>query len=305
MIMTGLFPSFLYNIYGDCMIELYLLEQLDAFARNGTLSKAAEELHITQPALTRSMKKLEEEKGYSLFNREGRKITLNEGGRIVAQYAERILSEEKEMDHALDQWQRSMHTVTIGSCAPMPIARLMPSLQIQFPDKAIVTVTAENDKTLIDRLKARDMMVAILHEKPDISGLFCQRYIHENICIFVKKDHPLAKKKSVTLKELSDYSILVSRHIGFWLPLCQKVLPDSLFIQDTIDALDELAESSNTPMFNSDAMIQDGYESGDRIAIPIEDECMHAVYYCACLEENKNTLRTLFNAVRSEAVKDI
>ena len=38
------------------MIELYLLEQLDAFARNGTLIRASEELHISQPALSRSMK---------------------------------------------------------------------------------------------------------------------------------------------------------------------------------------------------------------------------------------------------------
>ena len=42
------------------MLEIYLLEQLEAFARCGTLSAAAEELHLSQPALTRSMKKLEE-----------------------------------------------------------------------------------------------------------------------------------------------------------------------------------------------------------------------------------------------------
>lgn len=52
------------------MVETFLLEQLIAFAKYGTLSKAAEELHITQPALSRSMKKLENEFGVSLFDRE-------------------------------------------------------------------------------------------------------------------------------------------------------------------------------------------------------------------------------------------
>ena len=52
------------------MIDIFLLEQLDAFARTGTLSRAAEELHITQPALSRNMKKLEATLGVSLFNRK-------------------------------------------------------------------------------------------------------------------------------------------------------------------------------------------------------------------------------------------
>ena len=51
------------------MIEIHLLEQLDAFAEYGTLSEAAEKLHTSQPALTRSMKKLESELGVTLFIR--------------------------------------------------------------------------------------------------------------------------------------------------------------------------------------------------------------------------------------------
>ena len=58
------------------MIELYLLEQIDAFARFGTLSEAARTLHISQPALTRSMRKVEELMGIPLFHRDKRKLTF-------------------------------------------------------------------------------------------------------------------------------------------------------------------------------------------------------------------------------------
>ena len=79
------------------MIEIFLLEQFVAFAKNGTLSRAAMDLHISQPALSRSMKKLEDEFGVSLFNREKSKITLNDTGKIAAQYAEKVLEADREM----------------------------------------------------------------------------------------------------------------------------------------------------------------------------------------------------------------
>ena len=63
------------------MLDLEELRQLAAFARWGTLSRAAEELHISQPTLSRTMQSLEEEFGVSLFIREKNKIELNETGR--------------------------------------------------------------------------------------------------------------------------------------------------------------------------------------------------------------------------------
>ena len=68
------------------MIEIRLLEQLAAFAEYGTLSMAAEKLHTSQPALTRSMKKLEDELGIDLFIRSKNHLELNETGRKAAEY---------------------------------------------------------------------------------------------------------------------------------------------------------------------------------------------------------------------------
>lgn len=76
-------------------MEMFLLEQFVAFAKNGTLTKAAEELHISQPALSRSMKKIEEELGVSLFERHGNRIELNETGKVAAEYAQRVLEAER------------------------------------------------------------------------------------------------------------------------------------------------------------------------------------------------------------------
>ena len=65
------------------MIELYVLRQFAAFAEAGTLSEAAEVLHLSQPALSRNMKKLEEDLGVILFERKKNKLELNQNGFYV------------------------------------------------------------------------------------------------------------------------------------------------------------------------------------------------------------------------------
>ena len=73
------------------MIELYQLEHLLAVARYGTLSRAAEELHTSQPVLSRTMQKLEEELQVRLFDRQKNKLTLNKNGEVAVQCAEKVM----------------------------------------------------------------------------------------------------------------------------------------------------------------------------------------------------------------------
>ena len=99
-------------------MELYQLKQITAIYRYGTISKAAEELHLSQPALSRSMQKLEEELQVPLFIRQKNKIEFNENGEMAVRYAEKILDQLKTMIVQIRQLDRSRHTISVGSCAP-------------------------------------------------------------------------------------------------------------------------------------------------------------------------------------------
>lgn len=79
------------------MIEIHLFEQLVAFASCGTLSAAADQLHISQPALSRSMQRLEDELGIKLFDRHKSRITLNDNGELAVRYARNLLLQETTM----------------------------------------------------------------------------------------------------------------------------------------------------------------------------------------------------------------
>lgn len=79
------------------MFELTQLEQLIAFSECETLSKTAEILLISQPALSRSMQKLESDIGVTLFDRTKNKISLNDNGHMAVEYAKQIISDSHNM----------------------------------------------------------------------------------------------------------------------------------------------------------------------------------------------------------------
>ena len=96
------------------MIEIYLLEQLDAFARHGTLSAAAQAL------------------GVALFIRSKNHLALNETGRRAAQYARHVLTADQDFEDKVKAYDRSLHTLSIGFCAPVPQIVLTPIINSIF-----------------------------------------------------------------------------------------------------------------------------------------------------------------------------
>ncbi|MCC8127940.1 MAG: LysR family transcriptional regulator [Clostridiales bacterium] len=100
------------------MLNLYELQQLAAFARYGTLSKAAEELHISQPTLTRTMHHLEEEFGVSLFVHRKNRLSLNETGMKAVEYANTLLSGAEDAVTQVRRFDQSLHTILVESCTP-------------------------------------------------------------------------------------------------------------------------------------------------------------------------------------------
>ncbi len=102
------------------MIEFEQLIHLIAFDEYKTLSRAAKELHISQPVLTRSMQKLEETLDLTLFERTKNRMYLNATGLLAVELAKRIISDTKSMKTQLREFNRKQHTISIGTCAPAP-----------------------------------------------------------------------------------------------------------------------------------------------------------------------------------------
>ena len=285
------------------MIEIYLLEQLAAFARHGTLLAAADELHISQPALSRSMKKLEEQLGVSLFHRENSKISLNETGKLAAEYAEKVLAADRDMIDRVLSFDRQLRTVSVGTCTPFPMWEVMPILQERMIGMAITSEIAPDDR-LISGLKSKLYQLVILHQPPEDKELFCQRFLEERLYVTLPQNHPLAKRESLRFADLAGNSILVSGNIDFWMELCKRhIAPSHLLVQNSVEAMGELVEASSLPFFNSDRMMERGYDHPERVSLPLEDDDARAVYYIACLSQDKKRFGSVFSAVREAVLR--
>ena len=148
------------------MIELYELRQFAAFADCGTLSEAAEILHLSQPALSRSMKKIEEEIGVSLFIRRKNRLELNENGAYVVELAKKVLADADALAGKAQAFDRKNRTISLGICAPAPSWVLTPLLSSLYPGKMLQTEIAE-ENALLSGLENGNYQLIALTRLPD------------------------------------------------------------------------------------------------------------------------------------------
>lgn len=275
-------------------MELFDLEQLAAFADCGTLSAAAEKLHLSQPTLTKTMKRLEEEFEVSLFIRSKNKLTLNENGKLAAQKAHKILADTKEMVQLIRSIDRERHTISIGSCAPVPAFTLAQRIATLYSDMTVTSELKSNDE-LIKGLQTEKYHLAVLPYKPGEKDYIIKEYGTETLYFVLPKSHRFAKKASISLNEMDGENILLFSNIGFWHDLVRAHMPHSRFlIQTQRYDFNELTRSSILPYFGTDATLRFSDIPEDRVVIPIKDNEATITYYAVYLRSKIEYFKEVF-----------
>ena len=272
------------------MIETYLLEALCAFHDCGTLSAAAEYLHISQPALSRSMQKLEDLLGVSLFERTRNRIVLNETGKMASAMAARILESQEDMITAVRNYDSSLHTVSAGYCTPGPMMEIPLHLTQIYP-KMKVSSEMENEADLLKGLRTGKYGFVILSHAYEDDDAVCIPCGTESLYFSLIPAHPavLFKDQGLTFSQMNGETFVMVSEIGVWHDLTMNMMPDSKFVlQDSLEALSAVVNASTLPAFASDLTIRlfRSNENSGRIFIPITDPEAVLHYHCAILKKN-------------------
>ncbi len=275
------------------MLELEQLLHLVTFYEEETLSKAAQKLHISQPVLTRSMQKLEEELDISLFERTKNRISFNENGEYAVKLAHRILQDTYDFKNQLKSFDKSHHTISIGACAPAPSLELSQKISQIFPDKTISQEIKDMDK-LIEGLKDHTYTLIIMPYDSEDNMINAIPFMEEQLYFSLPLNHRYANKQSLSLKDMDGERMLLMSNIGFWHDMHKRTMPHTKFlIQQDRSIFFDLIELSTLPSFCSDYMMNLEGRRENRKIIPISDQDAHATFYCWYLKENEEKLKSL------------
>ena len=277
-------------------MELEQLRQLDAIERNGTLSAAAEELHSTQPSLSRSMAKLEADLGVALFDRTRNRARINDAGKLAVEYARAVLAEERRMRDAFDAHAKRRRTVRVESVAPAPNWRLAELVADRLPGALIETNLAHEDDTRAHLLD-RSCDLAITLKPVQLPTVRSATLMIEDLFLAVPGGHALAKRANVSFADMDGESFLVLEHIGFWMGIVEKRLPNSqLITQKDSNVFQQLLRSTDLLAFTTDAATNNVQELG-RTAIPITDADAHATFFLNVLADAPDRAIAVFDLV--------
>lgn len=266
-----------------------------AFVTLGTLSEVAAQYHISQPTITRVMKKVESEFGVSLFERTKNSISPNENGKLAASEIALLIKQWDEMMQRVRAHDRANHTISIGSGAAVQLPNLIRKLSESHPTATISTELKTPD-ILIDGLNQNTYQLIVLPYNPDNPDWVSTKIGEEHLMFNLPRTHHFAKRKSLTLAEMNGENMLLFSEIGFWAELVKKHMPDSRFlVQNERYTFQELITSSILPCFATD-LTNASYDLEDknRICVPITDAAVNVTYYLVCKKEKKKFFASFF-----------
>lgn len=196
------------------MIKNATFRQLAAFhavARLGSVSRAAGELHLTQPAVSIQLKLLEESAGAPLLEREGRGVRLSAAGEVMAGYAARILDLWREAGDEMAA-QRGQFSGTLRVGAVTTAEYLLPPLLVAFaaahPHVKVKLLVGNRDE-IVGMLGAQDVDIAIMGRPPAELKTTAVAFAKHPMAFLASPRHPLMGRRDLTLADLHGANLLV------------------------------------------------------------------------------------------------
>lgn len=191
------------------------LRQLRAFlavAKSRHFRRAASQLHLTQPAVSRHIAELEAALGVRLFDRNTREVVPTEAGRYLQHAVERVLDElEGVLAHVHSEGERRRGTVRVAA-GPTPSAELMPhciaACARDWPELTLLLLDRSQTQVL-ESVRNSEVDFGVAIDPPESGEFEHETIMHDPFVLVCRRDHPLAKLQRVLWKRLQDEPLVL------------------------------------------------------------------------------------------------
>lgn len=187
-------------------LNLHLLEQFVALARTKNFTRAADELHLSQSALSRAIQKLEDQLGSPLFERKPREVVLTDLGELLLERARKILQLMEDTLSELSEAGRRgrIRLGAIPTIAPYFLPGLLSHFARRHPDIQVI-VQEDTTDNLIRCCSHGEIDLAILAQPVITRHLEVEPLFEEELLLVVPVAHPLATAKSVKIEAMESF----------------------------------------------------------------------------------------------------
>ena len=276
------------------MIESYLIEYFMAVYKEGTILKASDKLHVSQPSITKAIQKLEYELSLELFDRLPNKITINENGKIMAEYFKDAISINQRILEKAHELKLKSETIRIEMTGPGPTFKY-PNFFYFDAENHPHSLKLNDEASCIKNVLSGICDIAFINSEIKDERLYCEKIFDEKLYVCLPKTHFLARKtEGVTFHELDGQSFLIVKDLGVWMDITINNLKKSKLFRQENSEINELISSSSIPSFATNITLK--YRAfEDRVSIPIIDKEATLPFYIIVKKEKIKLFENLKN----------
>jgi DNA-binding transcriptional LysR family regulator len=192
-------------------LTLRQLKVFESVARHLNYTRAAEELFLTQPAVSMQVKQLEEHLGVALFEQLGKRIHLTEAGQEVLAYARTVTQQLDELESVLNRIKGlsgGKLRISVATTANYFIPTLLGTFSRRYPE-VTVSLDVTNREALLQQLSENTVDLVIMGQPPSGLDVEAEAFMENPLIIVAPPEHPLAHQKKIPLKRLQEEVFLV------------------------------------------------------------------------------------------------
>lgn len=192
-------------------------DQLTTFlqiTKLGNFSRAADKVFRSQSAVSAQMRQLEQDYGAKLLDRSGKKVQLTPAGRVLSEYATRLLALRGESMRAVADGDTVPRGVLAVGANEATCLYVLPKAFTEYHrlyPKVQISIYRNFSNKLLDKLQDGAIDVAVVTMPVKLSSMVVERIFHDRLVLMVSAGHPLAGQDAVSVEQLVEYPLILPK----------------------------------------------------------------------------------------------